>query len=114
VTDADVRHGYALLLVLIVIVFSDVRLAFFERPRPVVQPRFYNGCTAPKVKRTLMRTCATDTVTPGYTKTAGCTTGFVNYANEPNQAALERSSQDAYDVNSSCVDSRRCGAENFF
>ena len=29
---------------------------------------------------------------------AGCTTGWVNYANEPNQAELERSSQDAYDV----------------
>jgi len=29
--------------------------------------------------------------------TAGCTTGWVNYANEPSQAALERSSQDAYD-----------------
>jgi len=31
-------------------------------------------------------------------KTAGCTTGNVNYANERSQAALERSSQDAYDV----------------
>ena len=30
--------------------------------------------------------------------TAGCTTGWVNSANEPSQAALERSSQDAYDV----------------
>ena len=30
--------------------------------------------------------------------TAGCTTGWVNYANEPSQAALERSSQDAQDV----------------
>ena len=30
--------------------------------------------------------------------TVGCTTGWVNYANEPNLAALERSSQDAYDV----------------
>jgi len=30
--------------------------------------------------------------------TAGCTTGWVNYANEPSQAALERASQDAYDV----------------
>ena len=30
--------------------------------------------------------------------TAGCTTGWVNYANEPSQAALERSSQDAYNV----------------
>jgi len=29
---------------------------------------------------------------------AGYTTGWVNYANEPSQAALERSSQDAYDV----------------
>ena len=27
--------------------------------------------------------------------TASCTTGWVNYANEPSQAALERSSQDA-------------------
>jgi len=30
--------------------------------------------------------------------TSGCTTGWVNYANERSQAALERSSQDAYDV----------------
>jgi len=30
--------------------------------------------------------------------TAGCTTGWVNYANEPSQAALERSNQDAFDV----------------
>jgi len=30
--------------------------------------------------------------------TAGCTTGWVNYANEPSQAALERPSQDACDV----------------
>ena len=30
--------------------------------------------------------------------TTGCTTGWVNYANEPSQAALERSSQDACDV----------------
>ena len=30
--------------------------------------------------------------------TAGCTTGWANYANERSQAALERSSQDAYDV----------------
>ena len=30
--------------------------------------------------------------------TAGCTTGCVNYANERSQAALERSSQDDYDV----------------
>jgi len=29
--------------------------------------------------------------------TVGCTTGWVNYANERSQAALERSSQDAYD-----------------
>ena len=28
----------------------------------------------------------------------GCTTGWVNYAHERSQAALERSSQDAYDV----------------
>jgi len=28
----------------------------------------------------------------------GCTTGWVNCANEPSQAALERSSHDAYDV----------------
>jgi len=28
---------------------------------------------------------------------AGCTNGWVNYANEPSQAALERSSQDAHD-----------------
>jgi len=30
--------------------------------------------------------------------TAGCTTGWVNYANESSRAALGRSSQDAYDV----------------
>jgi len=30
--------------------------------------------------------------------TAGCTTGWVKCANEPSQAALERSIQDAYDV----------------
>ena len=32
--------------------------------------------------------------------TAGCITGFVNYANEPSQAAQapEQSTQDAYDV----------------
>jgi len=30
--------------------------------------------------------------------TASCTTGWVNYTNERSQAALERSSQDAYDV----------------
>jgi len=30
--------------------------------------------------------------------TAGCTTGWVNYANERSQAALERSSQNAYAV----------------
>jgi len=30
--------------------------------------------------------------------TAGCTTGWVNYANDRSQTALERSSQDAYDV----------------
>jgi len=29
---------------------------------------------------------------------AGCSTGWVNYANERSQAALERSSQDAYDI----------------
>ena len=28
--------------------------------------------------------------------TASCTTGWVNYTNKPSQAALERSSQDAY------------------
>jgi len=30
--------------------------------------------------------------------TAGCTTSWVNYANERSQAALERSSQDPYSV----------------
>jgi len=39
----------------------------------------------------------------------------VNYANEPSQAALEQSSQDAYDIirltrSKAAVDSRRCGA----
>jgi len=46
--------------------------------------------------------------------TTGCTTGCRNYANEPSQAALERPSQDVYDVIASqqgaCVDSRRSGA----
>ena len=36
-----------------------------------------------------------DTVFTLYSR---CTTGWVNYANEPSQAALEWSSQDAYDV----------------
>ena len=30
--------------------------------------------------------------------TAGCTTGWVNYPNKSSQAALERSSQGAYDA----------------
>jgi len=30
--------------------------------------------------------------------TVGSTTGWVNYADESSQAALERSSQDAYDI----------------
>jgi len=30
--------------------------------------------------------------------TANCITSWVNYANEPRQAALERSNQDTYDV----------------
>ena len=46
--------------------------------------------------------------------TTGCITSWMNYANESSQAALERSSQDVYDVTSSqqggCADSRRCGA----
>jgi len=29
---------------------------------------------------------------------SGCTTGWVNYAKEPSQAALEQSSEDAYGV----------------
>jgi len=33
-----------------------------------------------------------------FTLYSRCTTGWVNYANEPGQAALERSSQDADDV----------------
>jgi len=37
-------------------------------------------------------------LTPCLHFTTGCTTGWVNYANERSQAALERSSQDAYDV----------------
>ena len=43
--------------------------------------------------------------------TAGCTTGWVNYVNERSQAALERSSQDAYDViRLTCAARRRlCG-----
>jgi len=31
-------------------------------------------------------------------KAAGCTTGWKNYANEPNQAAPEQVSQDVYDA----------------
>ena len=51
--------------------------------------------------------------------TAGCTTGWMNYANEPSQAALERASQDVYDVieliqQSGCMDSRRCGVWSKF
>jgi len=55
--------------------------------------------------------------------TAGGTTGWVNYANKPSQAALERSSQDALSLRrhqvdvqqGGCVDSRRCGAfDQFF
>ena len=46
--------------------------------------------------------------------TTGCTTGGMNYANEPSQAALERASQDVYGVIASqqggCVDSGRCGS----
>ena len=30
--------------------------------------------------------------------TSGCITGWVNYANEPSQAAPERSNKDAYDI----------------
>jgi len=38
----------------------------------------------------------------------------VNYANEPSQAALERSSQDAYDAQQGgCVDSRRGAFDRF-
>jgi len=36
--------------------------------------------------------------TTGCMNTSGCITGWVNYANEPSQAALERSSQDACDI----------------
>ena len=39
-----------------------------------------------------------DTLTRCLHFTAGCTTGWVNYANKPSQAALERSSQDDYGV----------------
>ena len=45
--------------------------------------------------------CGTSPVQYGNTClhiSAGCTTGWVNYANELSQAALERSSQDAYNV----------------
>jgi len=38
------------------------------------------------------------TVTQCLHFTAGYTTGWVDYANEPSQAVLEPSSQDAYDV----------------
>jgi len=40
--------------------------------------------------------CATDCTTSCAT---GCTTGWANYTNDSSQTALERSSQDAYDVN---------------
>ena len=39
----------------------------------------------------------------------GCTTGWMNNANEPSQAALERASQDVCDIVPSQQDSRRCG-----
>jgi len=45
--------------------------------------------------------CATGCKTgcrTGCVNTTRCTTIWMNYANEPSQAALERSSQDAYDV----------------
>jgi len=43
-------------------------------------------------------------------RTAGCTTGWVNDANERSQAALERSSQDACDVIAlMCAARRLCG-----
>ena len=48
-------------------------------------------------KITLTR-CLQFTATTGCMNTAGCTASWVNYANEPSQAALERSSQDAYGV----------------
>ena len=45
--------------------------------------------------------------------TAGCTTSWMNCANEPSQAALEWASQDVYDVIASrqggCVETRQCG-----
>jgi len=46
----------------------------------------------------LSTTQYTHTVTRCSHFTAGSTTGWVNYANERSQAALERSSQNAYDV----------------
>jgi len=51
--------------------------------------------------------------TAGFMNTAGCTTSWMNCANEPSQAALERASQDVYDVIASrqggCVETRQCG-----
>ena len=46
--------------------------------------------------------------TASFMNTAGCTTSWMNCANESSQAALERASQDIYDVTVSqqggCVD----------
>jgi len=61
-------------------------------------------------------TCHTVNLHGVYTNTASCTTGWVNYANEPSQAELEWSIQDAYDVmrltrsEAAVWASRRCGA----
>ena len=50
------------------------------------------------VTRCLHFTADCTLCTTGCMNTVGCTTGWMNYANESNQAVLERSSQDAYDV----------------
>ena len=44
------------------------------------------------------RSAVTVTVTLCLHFTAGCTTGCMNYANEPSQAAIERARQDDYGV----------------
>ena len=45
-----------------------------------------------------VRSAVTVTVTLCLHFTAGCTTGCMNYANEPSQAAIERARQDDYGV----------------
>jgi len=57
-----------------------------------------------------VRSAVTVTVTLCLHFTAGCTTGCMNYANEPSQAAIERARQDDYGVIASThAATRLCG-----